>query len=84
MKEIPWIQIAKDLQSEIVEQRRYLHSIPELGFKEEKTAAFVAKTLEQYGYSVRRQVGTTGVVADFGANPVVAIRAEMDGLPMHE
>ena len=84
MKEIPWIQIAKDLQSEIVEQRRYLHSIPELGFKEEKTATFVANTLEQYGYSVRRQVGTTGVVADFGANPVVAIRAEMDGLPLHE
>lgn len=84
MKEIPWIQIAKGLQSEIVQQRRYLHTIPELGFKEEKTAAFVAKTLEQYGYSVRTQVGTTGVVADLGSNPVVAIRAEMDGLPMHE
>ena len=84
MKEIPWIQIAKGLQSEIVQQRRYLHTIPELGFKEEKTAAFVAKTLEQYGYRVRTQVGKTGVVADLGSNPVVAIRAEMDGLPMHE
>lgn len=84
MKEIPWIQIARGLQSEIVQQRRYLHTIPELGFKEEKTAAFVAKMLEQYGYRVRTQVGKTGVIADLGANPVVAIRAEMDGLPMHE
>ncbi|MBP9090101.1 amidohydrolase [bacterium] len=84
MKEIPWIQIAKSLQSDIVHQRRYLHTIPELGFREEKTAAFVAKTLEQYGYCVRTQVGTTGVVADLGLKPVVAIRAEMDGLPMHE
>lgn len=84
MKEIPWIQIAKGLQGEIVQQRRYLHTIPELGFKEEKTAAFVASTLEQYGYRVRTQVGKTGVVADLGASPVVAIRAEMDGLPMHE
>lgn len=84
MQEIQWIQIARGLQSEIVEMRRHLHSIPELGFKEEKTAAFVAKVLEQSGYVVRRQVGKTGVVADLGPRPSVAIRAEMDGLPLPE
>jgi amidohydrolase len=82
MKDIPWMQLAKELQSEILDQRRHLHTIPELGFREEKTASFVAEQLEQSGYKVRRKVGKTGVVADLGSKPVVAIRAEMDGLPI--
>jgi len=58
---------------------------PELGFQETRTASKVAETLEQLGYRVRRGVGRTGVVADLGSGkPVVAIRADMDALPLQE
>lgn len=58
---------------------------PELGFQETRTAARVAQELESLGYRVRRGVGRTGVVAEFGEGaPVVAIRADMDALPIQE
>jgi len=58
---------------------------PELGFEETRTAALVAHELETMGYRVRSQVGRTGVVAEFGGGqPVVAIRADMDALPVQE
>ena len=58
---------------------------PELGFHEFRTAARVAEELEGMGYRVRTGVGRTGVVADIGdGQPVVAIRADMDALPIQE
>ncbi len=44
----------------------FSHAHPELGFKEFRTSAKVADELEKLGYRVRRNVGRTGVVADFG------------------
>jgi metal-dependent amidase/aminoacylase/carboxypeptidase family protein len=55
--------------------------MPELGFEEVKTAAYVADKLAASGYKVRTGVGRTGVIADLGS-PKVAIRAEMDGLAL--
>ncbi len=78
------IERAKELQAEIVEMRRHLHAIPEISFEERLTSKFVADRLEQLGYRVRRNVGKTGVVADKGAGVTIAIRAEMDGLPLSE
>jgi amidohydrolase len=58
---------------------------PELGFDVHRTAAKVADELEKMGYRVRRGVGKTGVVAEIGeGSPVVAIRADMDALPILE
>ena len=58
---------------------------PELGFQETHTAARVAAVLESLNYRVRTGVGRTGVVAERGAgHPVVAIRADMDALPLQE
>ena len=42
----------------------YLHTIPELGFKEFKTATFLANELEKLGYKVTRNVGGTGVIGE--------------------
>jgi amidohydrolase len=58
---------------------------PELGFGEVRTAARVAAMLGELGYRVRTGVGRTGVVAERGqGRPTVAIRADMDALPIQE
>ena len=74
------------IQEEIIEWRRDFHMHPELGFKEFRTSAKVADELEKLGYRVRRNVGRTGVVADWGDDkgPCIAIRANMDALPILE
>lgn len=67
--------------------RRDLHQHPELGNREFRTAAIVAKHLEELGLEVRTKVAHTGVVGLLkGAlpGPVVALRADMDGLPVEE
>jgi amidohydrolase len=79
------IEKAQAIQKQMSEWRRDFHMHPELGFQEKRTSAKVAKTLEQLGYRVKRGVGRTGVVADLGSGkPVVAIRADMDALPLQE
>ncbi len=74
------------IQEEIIEWRHDFHVHPELGFKEFRTSAKVADELEKLGYRVRRKVGRTGVVADWGDDkgPCIAIRADMDALPILE
>ncbi|MBP9501965.1 MAG: amidohydrolase [Candidatus Promineofilum sp.] len=74
------------IQDEIVRLRRTIHANPELSFHEYQTAALVAETLGEIGgYRVRAQVGKTGVVAELGeSGPLIAIRADMDALPIHE
>jgi amidohydrolase len=76
---------AKSIQDQLSAWRRDFHMHPELGFREIRTAAKVAEILEQVGYRVRRGVGRTGVVAELGSGkPLVAIRADMDALPLQE
>lgn len=75
---------ARELQPEIVELRRYLHEHPELSFAEFETAGLVSKRLSGLGYSVREKVGRTGVTADLGSGTMIAIRADMDALPIDE
>lgn len=63
-----------------------LHSHPELGFQEVRTAAILAKRMRAMGFEVTERVGQTGVVAMFrnGDGPTVMVRTDMDGLPMEE
>jgi amidohydrolase len=76
---------AHALTEEIIEWRRDFHMHPETGFDVQRTAGIVADELEKLGYRVKRGVGKTGVVADLGGGgPVVAIRADMDALPLQE
>ncbi|GJP61932.1 hypothetical protein CLOP_g19053 [Closterium sp. NIES-67] len=67
--------------------RRALHEIPELMFREFRTSAMVQETLASLGIPFQPNfAGTTGVVATIGtgAEPIVALRADMDALPIME
>lgn len=77
---------AHHLQEEIIEWRRDFHMHPELGFHEVRTSERVAQELTRLGYRVRRNVGRMGVIGDIGdeAGPCIAIRADMDALPIEE
>ncbi len=71
----------------VVAWRRDIHEHPELGMQETRTAALVAAHLRSLGMEVRTGVGGTGVVGVLrGGRPgrVVALRADMDGLPVTE
>lgn len=76
---------AHAIQEQLIAWRRDFHMHPELGFHERRTAARVAEITEGLGCRVRRGVGRTGVVAELGeGKPVLAIRADMDALPLQE
>ncbi len=78
---------ARTLSDELVRLRREIHRHPELGFREFRTAALVAETLAEIGgFEVKTGVGRTGVVGQLGSGqgPTIAIRADMDALPIRE
>lgn len=76
---------AQSLFDQLVAWRRDLHMYPELGFQETRTARRIAEALTALGYRVRTGVARTGVVAERGAGrPIVAVRADMDALPIQE
>lgn len=61
-----------------------LHQIPEIGFEEVKTSAYLADHLESFGYEVRRGIAGTGIVGVLKGKekgPAVGLRADMDALP---
>lgn len=80
------IQRALALASELSALRRDFHRHPELAFQEHRTSKVVAEELARLGYEVRTGVGITGVVGELenGPGPVVALRADMDALPIQE
>jgi amidohydrolase len=80
-------QAAESLRAKLVEQRRDFHMHPELSNREERTSRLVAERLKALGLEVKTGVGRHGVVALLkGAKPgpVVAVRADMDALPIQE
>ncbi len=80
-------QKAETLETKVVAWRRDFHLNPELGNREFKTAEKVANHLKSLGIEVKTGVGKTGVVGILKGGkpgPVVALRADMDGLPVKE
>lgn len=79
--------LAKEFKNDLVKFRRYLHEYPELSFREFETSKYIQQQLKDIGieYTV---MATTGVVAIIkGKNPasrVIALRADMDALPITE
>jgi len=72
---------------DIVAIRRDIHMHPEIGFEVQRTAGIAAAELEKLGIAVKTGVGKTGVVGDItvpGASKCIALRADMDALPMQE
>ena len=83
------INIKKEIQKireHIFSYRRDFHQYPELSFQEYRTAETISKHLESFGIEHRTGVGKTGVVGEivFGDGPTIALRADMDALPIQE
>ncbi len=78
---------ATAIESEVIRWRRDFHRHPELANREFRTAGIVAEHLKSLGYEVRTKVAHTGVVGVLRgakAGPVIALRADMDALPITE
>lgn len=78
---------AQQLAGQLVAWRRHLHAHPELSGQEEQTAGFIAAQLRQMGYQPQEHIGGTyGLTATLrtGDAPAVALRADMDALPITE
>ncbi|MGA2489312.1 MAG: M20/M25/M40 family metallo-hydrolase [Anaerolineales bacterium] len=76
---------AQAIQADLIIWRRDFHMHLELGFHEFRTSKRVAEMVEQLGCRVQRGVGRTGVVAELGeGKPIIALRADMDALPLQE
>src|SRR5471030_1947270 len=78
---------ADSLQNQIITWRRDFHEHPELGNHEVRTSGIVAKYLQSLGLEVKTGIATTGVVGILKGGhpgPVVALRSEMDALPVTE
>ncbi|MCC7531621.1 MAG: amidohydrolase [Candidatus Melainabacteria bacterium] len=75
------------LSDKLVSIRRDLHRFPELGWREERTTEKICEVLDELKIPHRRLPGLTGVIADIPGTegvPVVALRADIDALPIHE
>jgi IAA-amino acid hydrolase len=76
---------AKAIADWIVGLRRQIHRHPELMYDEVETSRLVRETLEALGIAYRYPVAATGVVATIGrGSRCIALRADMDALPIHE
>lgn len=80
-------QLAKNIHQTVINNRRHLHAHPELSFKEYNTSAFVKARLDEMGIPWKA-IANTGVVAivkgALPSNEVIALRADMDALPITE
>src|SRR5438270_11565007 len=79
--------LANQLEAKVIHWRREIHQHPALGNREFRTAKLVADHLRALGLEVQEKVAHTGVVGLLkGASPgpVVALRADMDALPVTE
>lgn len=81
------VRISDELEEKVIEWRRDFHKNPELGNREFRTAAIVAAHLESLGLQVQTDVAHTGVIGVLVGGkpgPTVALRADMDALPVAE
>lgn len=76
----------KNIKDEIYTIRRHFHRYPELSFKEFNTAETISQHLDKFGIVHKKGVGKTGIVGEinFGPGPTIALRADMDALPIQE
>ncbi len=78
---------ADKIEQKVIDWRHDIHQNPELGNRETRTAALIAKHLQSLGIEVKTGVAVTGVTAILKGDkpgPVIALRADMDALPVTE
>ena len=81
------VKSADKIQQKVIAWRHDIHQNPELGNREFRTAELVTKHLQSLGIEVKTKVGVTGVVGILKGDkpgPVIALRADMDALPVEE
>ncbi|MGI9519752.1 MAG: M20 metallopeptidase family protein, partial [Pirellulaceae bacterium] len=81
-----WLPQAQSIKQWVVDLRRTIHQHPELMYEEYETSKLVQKTLRELGIPFQAPIAETGVLATVsnGDGPCVALRADMDALPIHE
>ncbi|GAB1444756.1 MAG: amidohydrolase [Cyclobacteriaceae bacterium] len=80
-------QKAKEMEAKVIEWRRHFHQYPELSNREFKTGKMIADHLKSLGLEVRYPVAKTGAVGILRTGkpgPTIALRADIDGLPVVE
>ncbi|HEX9473480.1 MAG TPA: amidohydrolase [Steroidobacteraceae bacterium] len=80
-------RLADQVEPHVIANRRYIHQHPELSNRETETAAYIAERLRALGLEVHTGIAKTGVVAVLRGGkpgPVVALRSELDALPVTE
>ena len=77
---------SEEIKDWIIDIRRELHRFPELMYEEHRTNALVRKKLDSLGIEYKFPIAETGVLATIGNGngPCIALRADMDALPIHE
>mgnify|MGYP005658791577 CR=1 FL=1 len=80
------IRKAKELSEYIIERRRDFHMYPELKYEEKRTSSIVEEELKKLGYEVVRvaETGVIGILKGKSPGRTVALRADMDALPVNE
>lgn len=83
---MPIIAEIESYKDDLIRWRRDIHAHPELAYEEERTSTLVSELLADWGIKVDRGLGKTGVVGTLsaGTGPSIALRADMDALPMEE
>ncbi len=82
-----FLAISKAILPELIAIRRHLHAHPELSFQEEKTSAYISDILSRWGIEHRTHIagyGITGLLDSGKPGKTIALRADMDALPIKE
>lgn len=83
----PFLLASNAILDELIEIRRYLHAHPELSFQEEKTSAFISEVLNRWKIEHQTHFagfGITGLLDSGKPGKTIALRADMDALPIEE
>lgn len=82
------LEKSSDLKEEVIRLRRHFHSNPELSYEETGTAAYICEWLEKNNIGYKNRIAGTGIIGKItgntGGGKVIAVRAEMDALPISE
>ena len=80
-------ELSENFFNEVITIRRHLHKHPELAFQEYETSAYVCKKLDEYGIKYKKGIAQTGILGRIDGSKqgkVIALRADMDALPITE